>query len=143
MSAERLYNVYRGSDCGWDVHTFSQFLMDLKGKGLINIDLNKQSINALFAYANSSSSDVLSYSDFSGWFTPRVRSSTIENIELLQKAYMLFEKYDCKTKKGLLLFLEELETPHHKDNVFGILDKDKNGFLSFKEFCDWLGWLEK
>lgn len=97
-----------------------------------------------FVLFDKDADQLLSFSEFKDWWSSNDKYTFFsgEKAVLLRKAYALYTEYTQGGTLNLSKFSEMMESLGitYNDSDFDILDKDKDGRISFDEFCRWLNW---
>jgi len=113
-------------------------------KSLQNVNI-KDEISAVFNLFDFNGDGVMSFDEFKKWWFDKNKYTYFigEKAVLLRKAYSLYQHYASNelgmTLSNLKTMLNDLGISSKKDD-FENLDTDRDGILSFKEFCTWLNW---
>jgi len=124
---------------------FFQFIQTLSSlfDKKINIS-NKIFSDALFDYLNNNGKDKLPYKDFKKWWSLRNEERYYffipDKKKKIIKAHRLYRYYTKHKDMDYHEFMNMVAEMNlnYSDYDFDILDRDRDGLLSFKEFCDWL-----
>ena len=89
-----------------------------------------------------------SYESFERWFESPHNFDMVasDKIVLLDKAYTLYHYYTNKdSEMNYKQFIDMIHAEYKTHQMIGIdqvrlLDRNEDGIISFKEFCDWLKW---
>lgn len=105
---------------------------------------NEMFSNALFDYLNTNGKHKLRYNDFLKWWSlsneKRYHFFVPDNKKKIIKAHRLYRYYTKSKDMNYHEFMNMVAEMNlnYSDYDFDILDRDRDGLLSFREFCDWL-----
>lgn len=141
-----LFAKYTPNSKTMNLENFTLFILKLQK---IDPKLHKANLDitpALFAYI--SNSEELNFSDLLEWWELQHKYSfffyPISNY--LIRAYTLFQEFSTNGTMKYLDFLRFIENQENNPSLdlseiaFDLLDRDSNGVIGFREFCNWLKW---
>lgn len=125
---------------------FCLFVKRLSGKVKALKESDGESSKIIFKYLDKNSSGSVSFEEFKDWWRrdapEKYKYFMGKNNELISKAYALYMSHANNggmKEEEFSEMMSELGIEYTEDDFY-YLDKNKDGVLSFGEFCDWLNW---
>ena len=109
--------------------------------------VSSETASAVFALIDKNSDGKINFHEFCEWWntgeSKRYGYFAGEKKKLLRKSYDLYRKYSSSsggiTSIQFEKMMDSLEIEYNEED-FDSLDMDRDGTLSFEEFCCWLDW---
>lgn len=126
---------------------FNQFIRTLSSLFDKNLFISSEKFsNALFDYLNNNGKNKLKYRDFERWWSvsneERYYFFIPDKKKKIIKAHRLYKFYTKHKDMNFHEFMNMVAEMNlnYSDYDFDILDRDNDGLLSFREFCNWLNY---